>query len=148
MRNSIDGGSSTDILFTRPFSQLKLPDNTLKPVKNPLRGFAGNEVIPLGRITLKVTFGTAPCQLLVGVNFLVVDSPPVYNTIIRRETLHALRAVASTYHMLLKFPIVNGIGIVDGAQMVSRETYELATITGSRQSEFCPNKHREPGKCL
>ena len=61
MRNLIDGGSSTDILFTKAFSQLNLPDRTLKLVKNPPRGFAGNEVIPLGKITLKVTFGTVPC---------------------------------------------------------------------------------------
>ena len=61
IRNLIDGGSSADILFTRAFSQLNLPDKTLKPVKNPLQGFTGNKVIPLGRITLKVTFNTTPC---------------------------------------------------------------------------------------
>ncbi|KAL5564321.1 hypothetical protein UlMin_027485 [Ulmus minor] len=148
MRNLIDGGSLADILFTRAFSQLKLPDKTLKPIKNPLRGFSGNEVMPLGRITLKVVFGTAPCQSSVSVNFLVVDSPSVYNTIIGRETLHTLRAVASTYHMLLKFPTPNGIGVVDGAQTVSRETYELATTTRSRQPEPGSTKRPNLGECL
>ncbi|KAL5555505.1 hypothetical protein UlMin_037741 [Ulmus minor] len=148
MRNLIDGGSSADILFTRAFSQLKLPDNTLKPVKNPLWGFSGNEVMPLGQIKLKVVFGTAPCQSSVGVNFLVVDSPSVYNTIIGRETLHALRAVASTYHMLLKFPTPNGIGVVDGAQMVSREMYELATTARSQRLEHVSTKRHNPGECL
>ena len=84
---------------------------------------------PMGRITLKVTFGTAPCQSTVDVNFIVVDSPSVYNTIIGRQTLHTLQAVASTYHMLLKFLTTNGIGVVDGAQTVSRETYEIAIAT-------------------
>ena len=91
------------------FSQLNLPDKTLKPMKNPFRGFARNEVVPLRRITLKVTFVTAPCHASMDVNFMVVDSPLIYNTINSRETLHALRAVVSTYHMLLKFPTVNRI---------------------------------------
>ncbi|KAL5540819.1 hypothetical protein UlMin_043789 [Ulmus minor] len=104
--------------------------------------------MPLGRITLRVVFGAAPCQASVSVNFLVVDSPSVYNTIIGRETLHALRTVASTYHMLLKFPTPNGIGVVDGAQMVSRETYELATTAQFRRTEPTSTKRRNPGECL
>ena len=58
-------------------------------------------VIPLGHIKLKVTFGTAPCTASIDVNFIVADSPSVYNTIIGRATLHAIRAIASAYHMLL-----------------------------------------------
>ncbi|KAL5557475.1 hypothetical protein UlMin_039711 [Ulmus minor] len=104
--------------------------------------------MPLGRITLRVVFGAAPCQASVSVNFLIVDSHSVYNTIIGRETLHALRAVASTYHMLLKFPTPNGIGVVDGAQTVSRETYELATTARFRRTEPTSTKRRNPGECL
>ena len=76
---------------------------------------------------MKVKFRTTPCQSLVNVNFLVVDSPSVYNTIIGRETLHTFWAVTSTYHMLLKFPTINGIGVVDRAQTISRESYKIAT---------------------
>ena len=39
IRNLIDGGSSANILFTMAFSQLNLPNRTLKLVKNPPLGF-------------------------------------------------------------------------------------------------------------
>ena len=89
MRNLIDRGSSADILFTRAFFHLNLPDRTLKLVKHPLRGFARNKVIPLGGITLKVTFGMVSYQASVDVNFMVVDIPSVYNIIIGSKPLHA-----------------------------------------------------------
>ena len=36
MRNLIDGGGSTDIIFMRALSQLNISDKTLKLVANPL----------------------------------------------------------------------------------------------------------------
>ena len=78
---------------------------------------------------------------------MVVDSPSVYNTIIGRETLDTLRAVASTYHMLLKFPTINGIEVVDGAQTVSRETYEIASIVRSQQWTI-PRKYGSSSECM
>ncbi|KAL5573156.1 hypothetical protein UlMin_022753 [Ulmus minor] len=120
MRNLIDNGSSADIIFARALDQLDLPDKTLRPVKNSLRGFAGNEVVPLGQIALKVTFGTFPKCVTVNVNFIVVDSPSVYNTIIGRITQHLIQGVASTYHLLMKFPTPYGIGVCEGIQTLSR----------------------------
>ena len=82
MRNLIDGGSSINIIFTRALSQLNIPNKILRPIANPLRGFTKNEVIPLGQITLKATFMMALCSTTIDVNFIVVDSTLVYNTII------------------------------------------------------------------
>ena len=48
MRNLVDNRNSADIFFTRTFTQLDLPDKTLRIVKNNLHGFAGNKVIPMG----------------------------------------------------------------------------------------------------
>ena len=90
MRNLIDNGSSADNIFARALDQLDLSDKTLQPVKNNLRGFVGNEVVPLGQITLRVTFRTFPKCVTVNVNFVVIDSPFVYNTIIERITQHAI----------------------------------------------------------
>ena len=50
--------------------------------------------------------------------------------------------------MLLKFPTPNGIRVVDGAQTLSRETYELATTARSWQSEPVSTKRHNPGDCL
>lgn len=57
-RNLIDNRSSDDIIFARTLSQMNILDKTFWPVKNNLCDFVGNEVIHLGQITLKVTFGT------------------------------------------------------------------------------------------
>lgn len=95
-------------------------------MKNNLRGFAGNEVVPLGQITLKVTFRTFPMCVTLDVKFVVVDSPSVYSTIIRRYTQHAIQAVASSYDLFMKFPTPHGIGVCEGIQTLSRETYYMA----------------------
>ena len=86
MRNLIANGSSTDILFSQALDQLDLPEKILRLVKNDLRGFASNEVVPLGKIVLRVTSRMFPKFVTVNVNFVVVDSPSIYNTIIGRIT--------------------------------------------------------------
>ncbi|KAL5550182.1 hypothetical protein UlMin_000358 [Ulmus minor] len=70
--------------------------------------------------------GTHPCQHIQSVNFVVVDCPSSYNVIIGRPTLNAIRAVTSTYHLLVKFPTVGGIEVLKGDQQESRDIYEAA----------------------
>jgi hypothetical protein len=57
------------------------------------------------------------------VEFLVVDCPSAYNVIIGRPTLNKLRAVTSTYHLLVRFPTEHGIGELKGDQATARECY-------------------------
>ena len=73
------------------------------------------------------------------VNFIVVDSLSVYNTIIGRITQHLIQGVASTYHLLMKFPTPFGIGVCEGIQTLSRETYQVATSFRSEQPKYPPN---------
>uniref|UniRef100_A0A2N9EWT7 Reverse transcriptase RNase H-like domain-containing protein n=1 Tax=Fagus sylvatica TaxID=28930 RepID=A0A2N9EWT7_FAGSY len=80
-------------------------------------------VYPLGVISLHITTGTYPKQATKKVDFLVVDCPSAYNVIIGRPTLNRLRAVTSTYHLLVRFPIKNGIGEMRGDQAMARECY-------------------------
>ena len=40
-----------------------------------------------------------------------------------RPSLNAIRAVPSAYHMVIKFPTANGVGMVRGNQPIARECY-------------------------
>ena len=44
-----------------------------------------------------------------------------------RPSLNAIRAIPSAYHMVVKFPTENEVGMVRGDQRVARECY-LASI--------------------
>jgi hypothetical protein len=73
-----------------------------------------------------VTVGTAPRLSTIMVDFLVVDRPSSYNAIIGRPTLNKLRAATSTYHLMMKFPIEEGVGVVRGYQLVARRCYNIS----------------------
>ena len=50
--------------------------------------------------------------------------PSAYNMLLGMPFLnHAIRAIPSAYHMVVKFPTENGVGMVQGNQRVARECY-------------------------
>ena len=61
------------------------------------------------------------------VDFLLVDQPSAYNAIIGRPTLNTLWAVASTYHLAMKFQAGDLVGEVRGDQAKSRQCYAMST---------------------
>ena len=56
-------------------------------------------------------------------SFLVVDQPSAYNIIIGRPTLNQLKAITSTYHLMVKFPTEKRIAIMLGDQSMARMCY-------------------------
>ncbi|XP_059663839.1 uncharacterized protein LOC132309562 [Cornus florida] len=119
----IDNGSSANILFLRAYEKLKIGREKLRPMKSPLVGFSGDKVYPLGVVTLPVTAGANPKQVTVMVDFVVVDCPSSYNFILGRTTLNAMKAITSTYHLLMRFPTEYGMGELRGDQTIARECY-------------------------
>jgi hypothetical protein len=57
----------------------------------------------MGVISLPITCGTSPRDSTVIVDFLVIDRPSAYNAIIGRPALNKLKAITSTYHLMMKF---------------------------------------------
>uniref|UniRef100_A0A2N9IPQ6 Uncharacterized protein n=1 Tax=Fagus sylvatica TaxID=28930 RepID=A0A2N9IPQ6_FAGSY len=135
-RVMVDNGSSADILYLPAYQQMRLDKDKLRPMDAPLVGFTGDKICPVGIVTLPIMVGTHPKTVSKTVDFLVVNCPSAYNAIIGRPTLNRLRAVTSTYHLLLKFPTEHGIGeegqnqtmSIEEQKVLVKPSGELATI--------------------
>ena len=99
----VDNGSSVDILYFQAFERMGLKVSDLKPSPNPVYDFMGDSVVPLGVISLSMILGEYPRQSCVMADFLVINQPSAFNTILGRPSLRELRAVTSIHHLLMKF---------------------------------------------
>ncbi|XP_024014573.1 uncharacterized protein LOC112088506 [Eutrema salsugineum] len=95
----IDTGSSFNIIFKEALDQLDIPSDKIEPF-----------ITPLTRV-VKI------------IQFLILDKPAIYNAILGTLSLHAMKAVASTYHQYLKFPTPDGIYILKGIQAIAWSCY-------------------------
>ncbi|XP_058215688.1 uncharacterized protein LOC131326819 [Rhododendron vialii] len=100
----IDQGSSAEVMYLSLFNELKIPQSCLLPAEVPLIGFSGTPVWHLGRITLPVVTDSVASNQ----EFVVVDAPSPYNAILGRNWLHSIKAVASTYHQVVRYIGANG----------------------------------------
>ena len=119
----VDNSSLADILYYPAFQQMRSDREQLVPVNAPLVGFGGMRVFPIGAITLTVTLGDYPQQITKEVTFLVIDCSSAYNAILGRPTLNSWKAITSTYHLMIKFPMNYGVGELCGNQVAVRECY-------------------------
>lgn len=102
----VDNGSSADILYWSAFEYMDRGREKITPARFPLLGFIGEQGQPVGSIELLVTTCILSRQRTLMVKFILVDRPLAYNAIIERATLNELKAVTSTPHLKMKFPIV------------------------------------------
>ena len=122
----INNGSSAYIIFALAFDKMGIGREKLEPVSAHLLGFSGEKVLPLGSTQLVLTLGNPPCQATTVVKFLIVDASLAYNMLLGKPSLNALSVVPSAYHMVIKFPTENGVGMVRGDQRVARECYSAS----------------------
>ena len=100
----VDNKSSVDILYFQAFEIMGLKVSDLKPSPNPVYGFTGDSVVPLGVIPLPMTLRYYPRQSYVMADFWVIDQPSAFNAVLGRPSLRELRAITSIHHLLMKFP--------------------------------------------
>ena len=114
----------------------------LIPTNALLVGFGGTKVFPLGAVTLSVTVGDYLQQITRDVMFLVVNCSSAYNGILGQPTLNSWKAVSSTFHLMIKFPIEYGIGELRGDQVVARECYIAMLEKKDHQQTMCIEEQR------
>ncbi|GJT94132.1 hypothetical protein Tco_1082977 [Tanacetum coccineum] len=118
----VDGGSSSEILYEHCFNRFR-PEvrNQMVPATTPLVGFSGEIIWPLGQISLLVKIGDEEHSTSARMNFMVVRSPSPYNGIIGRPGVRKIRAIPSTAHGMLKFPVVGGIVTLRSSRVIPLE---------------------------
>ncbi|GJS41698.1 hypothetical protein Tco_0566741 [Tanacetum coccineum] len=75
----------------------------------PLIGLSGKIYHPLGLVDLRVTIEEQGRNKTVLLEFAIVKCRLPYNVIMRRTGMRSLRAVGSTIHLMIKFPMARGI---------------------------------------
>ena len=122
----VDNESSADILYWPIFKQMGIDHDRIKPFESPLVKFAGEQVQLVGLISLLVTAGIAHKKTNVMVDFLIMAQPSAYNTTIGHSALNKMKAVTSTYHLMMKFPTKEEVGEVRGDQTMVRKFYNTS----------------------
>ncbi|XP_070037874.1 uncharacterized protein [Nicotiana tomentosiformis] len=123
----VDPGSSANIIQWRVLEQAKLTGSII-PSTKLLAGFNLASVTTWGEILLLMNVGVMKKTL-----FEVVDGDVGYNIILGRPWLHEMKAIPSTYHQLLKFPMPGGIKQIRGDQPTAREMN--AILVSSRKGK-------------
>ena len=144
----VDNSSSVDIIYLPMFQQLKLDPKRLRPFDSPLVSFNGDRVYPRGIVTLTVTVGTYPVQLIRQLDFLVMDYPSSYNVIIERPTLNKWKAATSTYCLKVKFPTDNGVDKVKGDKVLARECYQAVLAAKENHTWMIEEKDEDKVEVL
>ena len=100
------------MMYPDLFQGLGLKSQDLAKYDMPLVSFGGRVVVPEGQISLSVDMEGKE----VIVTFIVVWSFSPYTAILGRPWIHAMKAVPSTLHVKVKFPIEYGVAVVRGNQ--------------------------------
>ena len=82
----------------------------ITPTSTPFYGIVlGKPALPLGQITLPVTFGTPSNYRTKFIKFEVADFESSYHTILGRPALAKFMAIPHYPYLLLKIPGPNGV---------------------------------------
>ena len=82
------------------------------------------------------------------IRLLVVDCPSSYNMIIGRPMLNRWKAATSTYCLKVKFPTENGVGKVNGDQVLARECYQVVLATKENHAWMIEEKEEDKVESL
>ncbi|RDX84456.1 hypothetical protein CR513_34490, partial [Mucuna pruriens] len=144
----IDQGSSANILYGSTYRRMGLSE--LKESPRCLYGFLGERVPIRGTMELGTIFGEGANAKMIPVLYTVIEAEASYNIIMGRPALNQLKAIVSTYHLCMKYPTSEGVGIVWADSNMAKRCYEDSLRVGQQRSvvntlslELDPRGHNE-----
>lgn len=147
----VDNGSFADILYMDTFRNMNIGNHKLGLIKIPPMVFRGESMIVKDIIQLLVSIEEALVQVTSVVDFLVIYCPSFYNMIVGRPFLKSIKAVMSTYALVIKFLMGSRVDTVREEQQTARETYALIMKNISPKVNNLPTligKHKNRVLCL
>jgi hypothetical protein len=107
----IDGGAGLNIIFLGTLRKIGQDfARLITPIGVPFYGIVpGKAAMPLGQITLPVTFGTQTNYRTEFIQFEVMDFETSYHAILGRPALAKFMAIPHYPYLLLKMPGPHGI---------------------------------------
>jgi len=80
----------------------------LRPYDGCLVGFSGDQVEVRGYVELRTTFSNESAARTITIRYIVVNVSSAYNLLLGRPSLNRFGVVASTAHMKMKLPFLEG----------------------------------------
>ncbi|XP_059630554.1 uncharacterized protein LOC132273588 [Cornus florida] len=119
----IDPGSSANVMPRVTFDRLEIEPKKLKPTGNPLLGFDGKRVEPIGIVELTVQ----AAERVLTESFMVVEIYPSYNLLMGRGWIHIIQGIPSTLHQVMRCLGPDGTKVIDihGDQVAAKECYSV-----------------------
>ncbi|XP_059654365.1 uncharacterized protein LOC132301100 [Cornus florida] len=94
----INPGSNANVMPRITFYRLEIKPEKLKPIGNPLLGFDGKRVEPIGIVELTVQ----ATERVLSESFVVVEIHPFYNLLMGRWWIHRVQGVPLTLHQVMR----------------------------------------------
>ncbi|XP_059668741.1 uncharacterized protein LOC132313815 [Cornus florida] len=129
----IDPGSNANIMPRDTFDRLEIKRDRLQPTGNPLLGFDGKRVEPVGTVEVAVH----ATERVLMETFVVVEIHPSYNLLIGRGWIHRVQGVLSTLHQVMRCLGPDGTKVIDihGDQVAAKKCYSV-TLKHARKGKL------------
>ncbi|XP_059639253.1 uncharacterized protein LOC132281572 [Cornus florida] len=105
----VDPGSSVNVMPRDTFDRLEIKLKKLKPTGNPLLGFDGKRVEPIGMVEVEVQAAVRVFKE----SFVVIEIHPSYNLLMGRGWIHRVQGVPLTLHQVMRCLRPDGNKVID-----------------------------------
>ena len=114
---------------------MRMNPRDLEPCQTHLHGFNGSSTVPIGVVKLPVRLGSKEHRRVRTLQFTVLNIVSPYNAFLGRPALTEFRAVIAPWCLTLKFPTINGVGVVQGDQVDLRTVIRRNRVARLRNAE-------------